>query len=294
MNFETVKYAVADGIATLTLARPERLNAINGRMLAELMAACDLVDADDAVRALIVTGEGRAFSSGADLSRGTGSFIDPQSAAFVRADGSIDYGHPQARDGGGIAALRLFNLLKPVIGAINGPAVGLGVTLTLPMDVRIAAEEARFGFVFHRRGMVPEAASGFFLPRLVGISRALEWCYAARMVAADEALAAGLVRSVVPGDTLMEAARALAQTFAAGSAPVSAALTRQMMWRGLGAAHPMEAHRADSRAIASRSRSADAAEGVAAWMDKRDPAFPDRVSRDMPDHFPWWDEPDYR
>jgi enoyl-CoA hydratase/carnithine racemase len=228
------------------------------------------------------------------MSRGADSFIDPKFAAFLREDGTIDYSHPQARDGGGLVTLRLFNLLKPVIGAINGPAVGLGVTFILPMDVRIASSEARFGLVFTRRGMVPEGASAFFLPRLVGIARALEWCLAARMVSAEEALAAGLVKSVVAPDELMPAARALAREFAEGSAPVSAALTRQMLWRGLGANHPMDAHRIDSRGIASRSRSDDVAEGVAAWTEKRVPVFRDRVSRDMPDYFPWWDEPDYR
>lgn len=293
MSYETIRYALDDGIATLTLARPDRMNAVNGVVLREMLDVCDRVDCDDAVRALIVTGEGHAFCAGADLSRGKDSFVDPKSAAFVRADGTIDYGHPQARDGGGIVSLRLFNLLKPVIGAINGPAVGLGTTLILPMDVRIASSEARFGFVFTQRGMVPEGASAFFLPRIVGISRALEWCLAARMVSAEEALAAGLVRSVVRPAELLPAARALAAEFAA-NAPVSAALTRQMLWRGLGASHPMEAHRIDSRGIASRARSRDVAEGLAAWVEKRPPDFPERVSTDMPDYFPWWEEPDFR
>lgn len=294
MSYDTIRYAAEDGIATLTLARPERLNAVNGVMIRELLDALDRVDADDDVRALIVTGAGRAFSAGADLSRGTDSFVDPKAASFVRADGSIDYAHPRARDGGGLVSLRMFDLLKPVVGAINGAAVGLGVTMTLPMDVRLASSEARFGFVFGARGMVPEAASAFFLPRLVGISRALEWCYAARMVSAQDALEAGLVRAVLPPQDLLPAARALAREFASNSAPVSVALIRQQMWRGLGAAHPMEAHRIDSRGIAARARSRDVREGVAAWQEKRPPDFPNRVSQDMPDYFPWWEEEGYR
>lgn len=293
MTFETLRYAVEEGVATISFARPDKLNAVNGAVIRDLLAALDRVDADDDVRALIVTGEGRAFCAGADLSGGQGSFVNPKSAGFVRPDGSIDYAHPDVRDGGGVVALRMFNLLKPVIGAVNGPAVGLGVSLLLPMDVRLASSAARFGFVFGARGMVPEAASGFFLPRLVGISQALDWCYASRMVSAQEALAAGLVRAVLPPDDLLPAAHALAREYAAGSAPVSAALIRQQLWRGLAAAHPMEAHRIDSWGTAARSRGPDAVEGVTAWLEKRAPDFPDRVSQDMPDFFPWWDEPEY-
>ncbi|MDO6414481.1 enoyl-CoA hydratase-related protein [Sphingomonas sp. BIUV-7] len=294
MTFETLRYAVDDGIGIVTLARPERLNAVNGAMIRDLLTVLDRVDADDDVRALIITGEGRAFCAGADLSRGTGSFVDPASAAALGPGGKPDYGRPEMRDGGGIVALRLYALLKPVIAAINGPAVGLGITLTLPMDIRLASSDADFRFVFGARGMVPEAASGFFLPRLVGISTALEWCYASRTVTAADALDSGLVRAVYPSEELLGAARRLAADCAAGSAPVSAALIRHQMWRGLAASHPMDAHRIDSRGIAARSRSADAIEGVAAWQEKRSPIFGERVSRDMPDFFPWWEEPDYR
>lgn len=291
--FTAITYAVEDAIATITLARPNRLNAFNGTMLRDILAAMDVSDADDAVRAVIVTGAGRAFSAGADLSRGTDSFVDPAGAPPTTAGGAIDYASEQARDGGGLLSLRLYRMLKPVIGAINGAAVGLGATFTLPMDIRLASETARFGFVFARRGMVPEAASAFFLPRLVGISRAIEWCCAGRLVDAHEAMEAGLVRAVLPPDDLLPAARKMAQDMTRESAPVSIALTRQMLWRGLGMTHPMEAHRVDSRGIVARGRSADVAEGVASFLEKRPPSFPEPVSTGMPDYFPWWEEPPY-
>lgn len=287
MSYETIRYEVEDGIATATLARPERLNAITGRMLADLLAMLDQVDADDDVRALIVTGEGRAFSAGADLYKGADTFASPGGAP-------PDYADEASRDNGGRVSLRLFNLLKPVIGAINGPAVGLGATLTLPMDIRLASETARYGFVFARRGMVPEAASSFFLPRLVGISRALAWCYSGRLIDADEALAGGLVSAVLASGDLLPEARRLAHEMTDGGAPVSIALTRQMMWRGLGMAHPMEAHRIDSRGILARGASADAKEGVASFLERRPAVFSDRVGKNMPDYFPWWDEPQFR
>ncbi|HVP01930.1 MAG TPA: crotonase/enoyl-CoA hydratase family protein [Solirubrobacteraceae bacterium] len=276
--FEHIHYAVADRTATITLDRPDRLNAFTATMARELIEAFDLVDADDEVRAVIVTGRGRGFCAGADLTAG--------GATFDRGEGAEE----AHRDGGGLVTLRIFECLKPVIAAVNGPAVGVGATMQLPMDIRLASSDARFGFVFARRGITPEAASSWFLPRIVGISRALEWTLTGRVFDAAEALEGGLVRSVhAPGD-LLPAAYALAAEIAENTAPVSVALTRQMLWRMTGADHPMEAHRVDSRAIASRGASADAVEGVTAFLEKRPAQFPLRVSSDMPDFFPWWEE----
>ena len=291
MTYETIRYDVADAVATITLSRPEKLNAFTVGMMDELLDVFDRVDRDDDVRAVIVTGDGRAFCAGADLSDGTDAFIFE--GDVLRPDGSLNYSVEEARDGGGRVTLRIFQCLKPVIAAINGPAVGVGATMTLPMDIRLASENARMGFVFARRGIVPEAASSFFLPRVVGISQALEWCYSGRVFDAAEALAGGLVRSLHPADELLGAARAIALDIAANTAPVSVALTRQMMWRGLTMSHPMEAHRVDSRGILSRGRSGDVREGVEAFLAKRHPQFPDRVSANMPDYFPWWEEPEF-
>ncbi|WP_322055128.1 crotonase/enoyl-CoA hydratase family protein [Paraburkholderia bannensis] len=284
-SFETLRYAVEDGIATITLHRPEKLNAFTATMMQELIAAFDATDADDAVRCVIVTGSGRAFCAGADLSSGGETFDYAK-----RLGTSVETVH---RDGGGRVALRIFRSLKPVIAAVNGPAVGIGMTMQLPMDIRLASSDAKFGFVFGRRGITPEAASSWFLSRVVGISSALEWCYTGRVFTADEALARGLVRSVHAPDELLPAAWALAREIADNTAPVSAAISRQMIWRMAGASHPMEAHRLDSRAIQSRGRSADAAEGVSAFLEKRPAAFPNRVSTDMPDFFDWQSEPPF-
>ena len=279
--FEHITYAVADHVATITLNRPDKLNAFTATMALEMIAALDVVDADDDVRAVVVTGAGRGFCAGADLSGGGGTF------GYAEGD------EESHRDGGGLVTLRMFECLKPVIGAINGPSVGIGTTMQLPMDMRLASTEARFGFVFARRGIVPEAASSWFLPRIVGISRALEWCETGRIFGADEALAGGLVRSVhEPGD-LLPAAYALAAEIVENTAPVSIALTRQMLWRMAGADHPMEAHRVDSRGIAVRGASPDAIEGVMAFLEKRPASFPMRVSDGMPDFFPWWTEREF-
>ena len=300
MNFTQITYEVEDGIATITLDRPDKLNAFTATMMTELIAAFDAVDADDAVRAVIVTGRGRAFCAGADLSAGAATFDydnradNPRGSSPMQGDGSVDYGHDAVRDGGGRVTLRIFECLKPVIAAVNGPAVGIGATMQLAMDIRIASDMARFGFVFARRGIVPEAASSWFLPRIVGIAQALEWCFSGRVFGAAEALAGRLVSQVVPPDELLATARALAREIADNTAPVSVALTRQMMWRMLGAASPMEAHRLDSRAIYSRGRSGDAREGVTAFLDKRPPVYPDAVSTAMPDFFPWWEDEPYR
>jgi len=300
-RFETILLETdAHGIATITLDRPDKLNAFNKVMLDEMVAAFDATDADDSVRAVIVTGNGRAFCAGADLSGGGDATFDYASSGGwngiespIRADGSVDYSNPAVRDGGGILALRIFASRKPVIGAINGPAVGIGVTMTLPMDFRLASDTARFGFVFARRGIVLEAASSWFLPRLVGIEQALLWCYSARLFGAAEALNGKLVRSLhAPGD-LLAAAQALARELTAESAPVSVSLMRRMLWNGLVAAHPMEAHRIESRAIWARGASDDAREGVASFLEKRAATFPDRASEAWPDFAEWFDNPVY-
>ena len=279
MEYTQIIYEVADHIATITLNRPEQLNAFTGTMMREVIDAFDQVDADDDVRVVIFTGAGRGFCAGADLSGGGETFSRGGSDEVPE-----DVGIP--RDGGGLVSLRIFECKKPVIGAINGAAVGVGVTMTLPMDIRLASEHAKFGFVFARRGIVPEACSSWFLPRLVGISQAAEWCYSGRVFPAAEALAGRLVRSVHPADELLPAARAIATEIALNTAPVSVALTRQMLWRMLGADHPMEAHKVDSRGILERGRSADAREGVVSFLEKRAPDFPVKVSDGLPDIFP--------
>lgn len=294
MSYNTIHFEVEDGVALITLSRPDKLNAFTPEMMREMIDALDRTDADDAVRAVIFTGEGRAYCAGADLSAGTRGFVDEGQQSLMNADGSVNYASEAARDGGGLLTLRLFESKKPLIGAINGAAVGIGVTMTLPMDIRLASETARFGFVFTRRGIVPEAASSWFLPRVVGVSKALEWCYSGRVFDAQEALDGGLVSSLHPPENLLPAARALAREIVENTSPVSVALTRQMLWRGLGQSHPMEAHRIDSRAILSRTASADAAEGVASFLEKRPAAYPDTVSKHMPDFYPWWDDQPYR
>ncbi len=295
MAFETITYEVSEQILTITLNRPDKLNAFNATMMRELIEAFDAADADDDVRAIIVTGAGRAFCAGADLSSGADTFDRDARRGPVKRlpDGRVDYSDPQARDGGGQVTLRIFKCLKPVISAVNGPAVGIGATMQLAMDIRIASENARFGFVFSQRGIVPEAASSWFLPRIVGISQALEWCFTGRVFPAQEALAGGLVSRVVPPDELLPAARALAREIATKTSAVSVALIRQMMWRLSGTDDPMEAHKVDSRGIYSRGRSGDVKEGVMSFLEKRPANFKDKVSSDMPDFFPWWDEREY-
>ena len=295
MPYETINYEVAEHILTITLNRPEKLNAFNATMQRELIAAFDAADQDDNVRAIIVTGAGRAFCAGADLSSGADTFDrDARRGAIRRlADGRVDYSDTNVRDGGGQVSLRIFKCLKPVIAAVNGPAVRIGVTMQLAMDIRIASEDARFGFVFSQRGIVPEAASSWFLPRIVGISQALEWCYTGRVFPAQEALAGRLVSKVVPPDQLLPTARHLAREIATKTAPVSIALIRQMMWRMLGADDPMEAHKVDSRGIYTCGRSDDVKEGVMSFLEKRPANFENKVSSDMPDFFPWWDEREY-
>jgi enoyl-CoA hydratase/carnithine racemase len=285
MAYEEIIYEVSEQIATITLNRPDKLNSFTNRMLKEIIAAFDESDADDNVRAVIVTGSGRAFCAGADLSGGGETFA--KGGSDVKAKTGV------MRDGGGLVSLRIFESKKPVIGAINGAAVGVGVTMTLPMDIRLASTSSKFGFVFAKRGIVPEAASSWFLPRIVGISQATEWCFTGRMISADEAKEGRLVRSVHAPEDLLPAARAIAREIAENTAPVSVALSRQMLWRMLGADHPMQAHRVDSRAINSRGASDDAREGVMSFLEKRPANFPVKVSDGLPEVFPDWQDPQF-
>jgi enoyl-CoA hydratase/carnithine racemase len=288
IDFSQIRYEVSDGIATLTLYRPEKMNAYTPAMMAEIIHAFDLIDADDAVRAVVVTGAGeRAFCAGADLTPDGGG------SAFASDDAVESLSDERVRDTGGKMVLRIFQCKKVVIAAVNGVAVGIGATMQLAMDMRLASNTARFGFVFARRGIVPEAASSWFLPRLVGMQQALEWCLTGRVFDAEEALKGGLVRSLHAPEDLLAAAYALAREIADNTAPVSIALTRAMLWRSSAAPHPMEAHKIDSRAVYRRSRSGDAAEGIASFLEKRSPVYPDKVSSDLPDFFPWWEEPIY-
>jgi enoyl-CoA hydratase/carnithine racemase len=275
-GYEQIRYDVDDRVLTITLHRPDKLNAFTTVMKDELLHALARADADDEVRAVVVTGAGRAFCAGADLSGGGATFD------VNRRGGNVD---EPPRDGGGEVSLRLYESHKPVIGAINGPAVGVGVTMTLPMDVRLASDSARFGFVFTRRGIVPEAASTWFLPRVVGPSQAAEWLLSGRVFDADEARAGGLVRSVHAPDELLPAARRLAREIADNTAPVSVALARQLMWRGLAAVTPYAAHVADSRAMHVMGQRDDVREGIESFLEKRAARFPGRVSTDVPDVF---------
>jgi enoyl-CoA hydratase/carnithine racemase len=282
MDFEQITVEVADSVLTITLNRPDRLNAWTAQMGAEMRAALARADTDDDVRAVIVTGAGRGFCAGADLAGGGDTF-----------DYRVRQTASGRRDSGGELTLRIFQCTKPVIAAINGPAVGIGATMTLPMDVRLASEDARIGFVFARRGIIPEAASSWFLPRVVGISRAMEWVATGRVFSAQEGLEGGLLRSLHPAGELLDAARSLAREIAENTAPVSVALARRLMWRMLGAEHPMLAHRADSLGMTLRGQSADAAEGITAFLEKRPARFPDRVGDGLPEVMPWWEEPEF-
>ena len=275
-GFEAIRYAPpdGDGIATIALHRPDRLNAFTNQMQRELCDAFDRVDADPDVRAVVVTGSGRAFCAGADLGSGERTFSG---------------GKRSGRDPGGVVTLRIFECTKPVVAAVNGPAIGVGASMTLAMDARLAAPGATFGFVFSRLGIVPEACSSWFLPRLVGIPTALDWLMSGRRVAAPDALAAGLVRSV--DDDVVVAATEYARDLTRGTAPVSVALTRQLVWRMAGAASPAEAHRVDSALLLALATAPDAREGVAAFREHRDPEFPAQLPADLPESYPWW-EPD--
>ncbi len=277
MGYEQILYTVENGVLTITLNRPDRLNAFTDVMMSELIDAFDRADADDTVRAVIVTGAGRGFCAGADMVRGGDSFAGEKDRL---ADG----------DGGGRLTRRIFRSLKPVIAAINGPAVGVGITMTLAMDIRLASEESKMGFVFARRGLVPESCATWFLPRIVGIGQALEWAFSGRVFPASEALSGGLVRSLHAPDDLLVEANALAREIADNTSPISVALTRQMMWRLLGADDPVVAHRLDTLGIDFTGKTADAREGVLSFLEKRSPEFTSKVSTDMPGYYPWWEE----
>ncbi len=289
VEYEQIRYDVVDQIATITLDRPDRLNAFTTRMMKELLHVFDRTDADDAVRVVVVTGSGRGFCAGADLEGGGQTFARTSPNNSTTGEG---FESGLLRDGGGRVTLRIFDSIKPVIAAINGPAVGIGITMTLPMDIRIASESARIGFVFSRRGIVPEAASSWFLPRLVGMSTAAEWCYTGRVMDAAEAASGGLVRTV-PDSELRSEVYGLAGEIVENAAPVSAATTRRLLWRGLTLGHPMESHRADSRAIQELGRGSDAFEGVASFLEKRQPIWTMKPSEDMPQLFPWLSEPEF-
>ncbi|MDQ1438184.1 MAG: hypothetical protein QOK43_1813 [Acidimicrobiaceae bacterium] len=292
MDYQQIAYELDGRVLTITLDRPDKLNAFTGRMMHELLDAFDRADADDDVGAVIVTGRGRAFCAGADLSGGASTF-DASKGAGVDVGVEQVEGSDVPRDGGGLVALRIFEMNKPVIAAINGPAVGVGITMTLPMDVRLASDSARIGFVFARRGIVPEACSSWFLPRLVGISQAMEWCATGRVFGAEEALRGGLVRSLHAPDELLPAAYELAREIAENTSAVSGALTPAMFWRMLGESHPMAAHRIDSALIDATGASPDAREGVVSFLEKRQPAFPGKVPADLPAPYPWWEEPTF-
>ena len=289
MSYSQIKLDIADGIATVTLHRPDKMNAFTRTMMAEFIDAIDTTDADDSVRAVVVTGHGdRAFCAGADLTPDDGGHV------FSDPNPVDDLSDERVRDGGGRLTLRLFDSKKPLIGACNGVAVGVGATMQLPFDIRLASDTARFGFVFARRGITPEAASSWFLPRLVGMQTALEWCMTGRIFSAQDALDHGLVRSLHAPEDLMPAAIELAREIADNTSAVSVAMTRAMLWRLSSTEHPMMAHRIDSRSIYRLGKSADSKEGVASFLEKRPPDYPDTVSADMPDFYPWWDEPEYR
>ncbi|HPB21447.1 MAG TPA: crotonase/enoyl-CoA hydratase family protein [Novosphingobium sp.] len=289
MGYSQIDLQVSERIATITLNRPEKLNAYTRTMMDEMCDAMDRIDADDDIRAVIFTGAGeRAFCAGADLTPDTGG------GPFSSDEVVDDLSDPRVRDGGGRLTLRLYESTKPLISACNGVAVGVGVTMQLPMDIRLASDNARYGFVFARRGIVPEACSSWFLPKIVGINQALEWCMTGRIFDAQEALRGGLVRSVHPQGELIDAARGLAREIADNTSAVSVAMTRAMLWRIPSGDHPMDAHRVDSRAIYRLSKGVDAKEGVQSFLEKRPPAFPGKVSADMPDFYPWWEEPAYK
>ena len=284
MDYSTILYDLEDNVLLITLNRPEILNAFNRDMMAEMIDALNKADADDNVRAIIVTGAGRGFCAGADLSAGGNTF---------NAEARDDREDGLHRDGGGRVTLRIFECKKPIIAAINGAAVGIGATMTLPMDIRLCSTKAKFGFVFARRGIVPEACSSYFLPRVVGISQALEWCYSGRVFPGGEALAGGLVRSIHEPDDLLAAAKVIAREIADNTSAVSVTLIRQMFWKMLGADHPMEAHKIDSRGIYFAGKAADAKEGVESFLEKRTAKFPLKVSEDMPEFYPWWDDREF-
>ncbi|KUG03997.1 enoyl-coa hydratase [hydrocarbon metagenome] len=282
MNYEQIKYEIQERVLTITINRPDRLNAFTRFMRDEIIDALDHAEADDNIRAIIVTGEGRGFCAGMDLQEG--------GATFNYNEVSQD----EHRDGGGVLALRIYNLKKPIIAAINGPAVGVGLTMTLPMDIRIASTTAKMGIVFARRGIVIDACSSWFLPRVIGVGNALEWALTGKVFSAQEALSCGLVSKVVEPEDVVPTARAIALEISRNVAPVSAALTRQLIWSMVGADHPMAAHRVESKCFHYLGQRADAKEGISAFLEKRLPDFTMSPQKDMPDFYPWSPEPDFK
>ncbi|MFO7963427.1 MAG: enoyl-CoA hydratase-related protein [Desulfobacterales bacterium] len=281
MEFTQITYEVEDHAAVITLNRPDMLNAWTPTMMEEILKALDLVDDDDAVRGVIFTGAGRAYCAGADLSAGG-----------FRLTGEGGKEKTFVRDTAGRVTLRMFNLKKPIIGAINGHAVGVGITMTTAMDIRIASEAAtKIAFIFNRRGIVPEGCCTYFLPRIIGVSKAAELILTARLFTAREGLEMGLFSRVVPPDELMPTAKKIIAEIAENTSAVSTALARQMVWKMLSEAHPMAAHIMESRGLTYMFASADGKEGAASFVEKRPPEFRMRPSRDMPDFYPWWDEP---
>lgn len=287
-DYDTFDYTLEDGVAVVQFNRPERMNTFTSVVMAEMLDLFDRTDADDAVRGVVVTGSGRAFCAGADLAAAGDTFACKPGAR----PHDIDVNGVR-RDGGGRVVLRIYRSLKPVVAASNGAAVGVGATMQLPMDARLAATDSRYGFVFSRRGITPEACSSWFLPRLVGTPAALEWFYSGRVFQAQEALDKGLVQSLHEPGELLDAAIGHVRAMTGDSAPVSVAIARQMVWQGLGAAHPMDVHRVDSRSLQERGKSADAKEGIEAFLAKREAAYPDRVSDGMPGFYPWREEPGF-
>ena len=288
MDYQQIIYDIDEGILTITLNRPDKLNAFTGQMMTEMINALDRADADDTVKAIIVTGAGRGFCAGADLSSGASTFDADASAPKAAQEEK-----KSIADGGGLLTLRIFDCLKPIISACNGPAVGVGATMQCAMDIRLASTSAKYGFVFSKRGIVPEACSSWFLPRLVGISQALEWTYTGRVFSAEEALEKGLIRSLHEPEDLLPAARKLALEFADQTSSLSIALIRNMMWKMLGADHPVVAHNIDSRGVNAMGKSTDAKEGVASFLEKRPAIFPGKVSAEMPEFFPWWERREF-
>lgn len=285
METDDVLYAVEDRIATITLNRPEKMNSITSDMRGALVETFRIADEDPDVRVIVVTGAGRAFCAGADVSGGSKTF-DPQERGWAEDIDSF-------RDGGGLLALQIFESTKPVIGAVNGVAAGLGATMLLPMDILLASEDARIGFVFAKRGIVPEACATWFLPKRVGLGRATEWCFTGRLVSAVEARDAGLIRSIHSPDELLSEAYKIAREIADNTAPVAVGMIRQMLWRFVGSDHPMDAHRVDSRINFELGQSADVSEGISAFLEKRTPMFPGTLPGNAPSSFPWWTEPDF-
>ena len=283
-NLETVRTEVRENSLIIYLSREERMNAFTLTMQQEIVKVLDDAEENDDIKAIIFTGDGKAYCAGADLSSGGDTFDNRKGREKT---------NDVVRDSGGLLTLRLFKCKKPLIAAVNGAAVGIGATMLLPMDTRICSDQARFGFVFAKRGIVPEAASSWFLPRLIGINKALELCYTGKVISAEEAKEIRLVSEILNQDKLIDRALEIAKEFTAESSQISIALTRQMMWRMLGADDPMEAHKIDSRAVFELGQSREAIEGVNSFLEKRPPSFPGKVSKDMPSFFPWWDEKEF-